>query len=135
MEFIRALIVLHREYRNFPWRSRIHILIRFLTCPFLRVVKHVPRGTLLDIGGGHGLFAVLARERRASVTTVDPDVRKVRKLRDIESVAEEVRQLVYRQLGQFHEAAAAPPRDDPYSHYPAAATRYNCPRYGPIPWC
>lgn len=62
------------------------MLIRFLTCPFLRVVKRVPRGTLLDIGAGHGIFAVLARERRARVTAIDPDARKVRRLRDIESV-------------------------------------------------
>lgn len=87
-EFIRALIVLHREYRVFPLRARAHILIRFLTCPFLRVVKHVPLGAkLLDIGAGHGVFSVLARERRAQPVAVDPDTRKVRKLSGIESVA------------------------------------------------
>jgi 2-polyprenyl-3-methyl-5-hydroxy-6-metoxy-1,4-benzoquinol methylase len=86
-EFISALIVLHREYRKFPMRARAHILIRFLTCPFLRVARHVPRGAkLLDIGAGHGVFAVLARERRATVTAIDPDARKVRRLGDIESV-------------------------------------------------
>ena len=68
-------------------RARAHILIRFLTCPFIRVAKHVPRGAkLLDIGAGHGVFAVLARERRATVTAIDPDARKVRRLREIESV-------------------------------------------------
>ena len=87
-EFIRALIVLHREYSAFPLRARAHILIRFLTCPFLRVVKHVPIGAkLLDIGAGHGVFSVLARERRAQVVAVDPDMRKVRKLSGIQNVA------------------------------------------------
>jgi 2-polyprenyl-3-methyl-5-hydroxy-6-metoxy-1,4-benzoquinol methylase len=86
-EFISALIVLHREYRNFPLRVRAHILIRFLTCPFLRVVRHVPRGAnLLDIGAGHGVFSVLAREARANPTAIDPDARKVRRLDGIESV-------------------------------------------------
>lgn len=66
---------------------RAHILIRFLTCPFLRVVRHVPRGAnLLDIGAGHGVFSVLAREARANPTAIDPDARKVRRLDGIESV-------------------------------------------------
>lgn len=87
VSFIRALIVLHREYRKFPMRARMHCLIRFLTCPFLRAVKHVPSGArLLDIGGGHGVFSVLARERGARSVLVDPDARKVRRLRGIESV-------------------------------------------------
>jgi len=77
MSFVRALIVLHRAYRHFPLRARVHILIRSLTCPFVRVVKYVPRGArLLDIGAGHGVFSVLARERGARPFTVDPDARK-----------------------------------------------------------
>ena len=65
---IGALIVLHRTYRTFPMRERTHVLIRFLTCPFLRVLRHLPaNATLLDIGAGHGLFSVLAREHGAHV--------------------------------------------------------------------
>jgi len=87
VSFIRALIVLHREYRNFSLRARAHILIRFLTCPFLRVVERVPQGAkLLDIGAGHGVFSVLARERGARPVAVDPDARKVRRLDGIKSV-------------------------------------------------
>lgn len=77
MSFIRALIVLHRAYRSFPAKARAHILIRFLTCPFLRVVRYVPAGArLLDIGAGHGVFSVLARDRGANPIAVDPDARK-----------------------------------------------------------
>lgn len=51
----------------------------------LRVLKALPRnGSLLDIGAGHGLFAVLARGRR--VVAVEPDARKVRGIDGIECV-------------------------------------------------
>jgi 2-polyprenyl-3-methyl-5-hydroxy-6-metoxy-1,4-benzoquinol methylase len=77
--FIRALILLNRTYRGRGAAIRFHTLVRFLTCPFMRIVEHVPRGaTLLDIGAGHGVFAVLALERGAArVVAVDPDLRKV----------------------------------------------------------
>jgi SAM-dependent methyltransferase len=83
--FIRALIVLHRVFRNRAPRDRVHILLRFLTSPMLRVLKVLPPGaSLLDIGAGHGLFAVLARGRR--VVAVEPDARKVRRTEGIEFV-------------------------------------------------
>ena len=79
MTFFRALIVLHRAYRHRGPRTRTHLLIRFLTCPFLRVLPAVPEDAhLLDIGAGHGAFARLAQERGARVVAVEPDLRKVR---------------------------------------------------------
>jgi 2-polyprenyl-3-methyl-5-hydroxy-6-metoxy-1,4-benzoquinol methylase len=86
--FIRALIVLHRVYGRRPLRDRIHTLVRFLTCPMLRVLDAVPRGaSLLDIGAGHGLFATLVGARGAKrVVAVEPDLRKVRPMDGIESV-------------------------------------------------
>jgi SAM-dependent methyltransferase len=86
--FIRALIVLHVIYRNRRMRDRVHILLRFLTSPMLRVLSALPAGaTLLDIGAGHGLFAALAHARDARrVVAVEPDVRKVRPIAGIESV-------------------------------------------------
>jgi len=85
--FIRALRVLHREYRKFPLRTRAHVLIRFLTCPFLRVLRHLPaNASLLDIGAGHLVLSVLARQKGARPTAVDPDARKVRKFAGINSV-------------------------------------------------
>lgn len=52
----------------------------------LRVLKALPaNGSLLDIGAGHGLFAVLASESRR-VVAVEPDARKVRPIAGIEFV-------------------------------------------------
>jgi SAM-dependent methyltransferase len=83
--FIRALIVLHRVFGKRAPRDRIHILLRFLTSPMLRVLKALPpNGSLLDIGAGHGLFATLARGRR--VVAVEPDARKVRPIDGVEFV-------------------------------------------------
>jgi len=83
--FIRALIVLHRIFGKRGARDRIHILLRFLTSPMLRVLKALPPdASLLDIGAGHGLFAALARGRR--VVAVEPDARKVRPIAGIEFV-------------------------------------------------
>ncbi|MDP9360183.1 MAG: class I SAM-dependent methyltransferase, partial [Acidobacteriota bacterium] len=88
MGFIRALIVLHRVYRRRALRDHVHTLVRFLTCPLLRVLDALPPdASLLDIGAGHGVFAALARARGASrVVAVEPDARKVRPIGGIESV-------------------------------------------------
>jgi len=75
---MRNVAVLYRAFRSFPPAARAHTLIRFLTCPLLRVADRVPPGgTLLDIGAGHGVFAVLVRDRVARVFGVEPDLRKV----------------------------------------------------------
>lgn len=52
----------------------------------LRVLKEVPSdASLLDIGAGHGLFAVLASGTRR-IVAVEPDARKVRRIKGIEFV-------------------------------------------------
>lgn len=59
--------------------TRLHVLGRLLSCPFLRVLPHVPPGSrLLDLGAGHGLFARLSIAAGASAAvTVEPDLAKV----------------------------------------------------------
>jgi hypothetical protein len=52
------------------------------------VIDSVPRGaSVLEIGAGHGVFSVLAREHGASrVVAVEPDARKVRRIDGIDFV-------------------------------------------------
>ena len=62
--------------------------MRFLTCPFLRVLRHVPPGArVLDIGAGHGVFSALAADRGAHVVAVEPDLRKILPLPRVQFIA------------------------------------------------
>jgi SAM-dependent methyltransferase len=76
--YFRALRLLHHTFAHYPARARMHILIRFLTAPFLRSLDVIPAGaTILDIGAGHGTYARLAVEAGArKVFAVEPDLRK-----------------------------------------------------------
>lgn len=81
------MIVLHRAFHSRDIRTRLHALVRFLTCPFLRVLPHVPPGArLLDVGAGHGVFSILAADRGAHVVAVEPDLRKVLPVRGVQFV-------------------------------------------------
>jgi 2-polyprenyl-3-methyl-5-hydroxy-6-metoxy-1,4-benzoquinol methylase len=74
----RTLIDLDRRCRRLPIGRRLHVLGRFLTCPFLEIVEEIPCGTrLLDIGAGHGLLAHLAAaDGSRRVVALEPDLRK-----------------------------------------------------------
>ena len=76
---IRALRLLHRQFSHYPAGARVHILVRFLTCPFLRTLDALPSsGRILDIGAGHGTLARLAVEGAPrTATALEPDLRKV----------------------------------------------------------
>jgi 2-polyprenyl-3-methyl-5-hydroxy-6-metoxy-1,4-benzoquinol methylase len=74
--------LVRRTFAAAPLPTRLHVLGRFLTCPFLRVLEHLPAmsagARLLDLGAGHGTFALLAAEQGARVVVaVEPDVRKL----------------------------------------------------------
>ncbi|HEX9944761.1 MAG TPA: methyltransferase domain-containing protein [Thermoanaerobaculia bacterium] len=79
LEYVQALALVRRTYRAAPAATRLHVLGRFLSCPFLRALDHLPPGArVLDLGAGHGIFAHLALEAGArSVVAVEPDRRKV----------------------------------------------------------
>ena len=79
LPFRRALARVRRGFAGCPRAVRWHAAGRFLTCPFLRVLPHLPPGgRLLDLGAGHGLFALLAVEAGArAAVAVEPDFRKL----------------------------------------------------------
>ncbi|HEY0511834.1 MAG TPA: methyltransferase domain-containing protein [Thermoanaerobaculia bacterium] len=79
---LEALRLLRRAYGAAPVATRLHVLGRFLSCPFLRVLDYLPPGAkLLDLGAGHGIFAHLSLAAGAPAATsavaVEPDGRKV----------------------------------------------------------
>lgn len=78
MGTVRALRILHRAFSRYPPRDRVHILVRFLTCPFTRILGEVPAGArVLEVGSGHAAFSTLLTEERVhEVVAVDPDLRK-----------------------------------------------------------
>jgi 2-polyprenyl-6-hydroxyphenyl methylase/3-demethylubiquinone-9 3-methyltransferase len=78
--FVGALIQLHRAFSGASPSDRFHVLGRFLSCPFLRVVRRLPpTARLLDLGSGHGILAqlVAATPQATFVLAVEPDVRKL----------------------------------------------------------
>lgn len=78
MTWVEGLQFLRRVYRRHPLRHRLHVLIRFVTCPFLRTLEDLPAGgTMVDIGAGHGIYAYLAsRDTERRVIAIEPDLRK-----------------------------------------------------------
>jgi len=68
-----------RTYRTASPGTRLHVLGRFLTCPYLRVLDYLPpQARVLDLGSGHGIFAHLALAAGArEVVALEPDTRKV----------------------------------------------------------
>ena len=76
--YFASLALIRRTFAADPLPTRVHALGRFLTCPFLRVLPHLPPGAqVLDLGAGHGTFARLAVEAGAAqVVAIEPDLRK-----------------------------------------------------------
>ena len=67
-------------YRDAPASVRVHVWLRWQTCPFWEVARAAPvEGSVLEIGCGHGLLATsLALDsRRREVLGIDVDIRKI----------------------------------------------------------
>jgi SAM-dependent methyltransferase len=73
-----AFNAIRRAFSRRTLATRVHVLGRFLTCPYLRTLRYVAADShVLDVGAGHGILAVLAVEAgAASITNVEPDLRK-----------------------------------------------------------
>lgn len=69
-----------RAYRNAPTGDRLHVFIRWFTCPFPPVVDALPSaGRVLEVGCGHGLFSgyLARRSPGLQVHGVDIDAHKI----------------------------------------------------------
>jgi SAM-dependent methyltransferase len=77
--YFQSLSLIRRIWRTAPVAARLHVLGRFLSCPFLRVLDFLPQGAcVLDLGAGHAIFSHLALAVGApSVVALEPDRRKV----------------------------------------------------------
>lgn len=76
--YFGAMRLLHRAFAHYETGHRVHILIRWFTCPFLRTLDAIPKGArVLDVGAGHGTYSVLALAAGAGeFVNVEPDTRK-----------------------------------------------------------
>jgi cyclopropane fatty-acyl-phospholipid synthase-like methyltransferase len=75
-----AATAARRAYASESFATRVHLALRWRTCPFGAVADSVPfGGAILDAGCGHGLFALyLAVQSQARrITGVDIDEEKL----------------------------------------------------------
>lgn len=67
-------------YREAPWSVRLHVGVRWATCPLGAVAAQIPTtGRILDVGCGHGLLSLLLAQGSVDrqITGIDVDSEKV----------------------------------------------------------
>jgi len=83
MSAVRELIAAYGELSR---RDRLHMILRWWLCPRPAVAARVPaEGVIIDLGCGHGLFALLLARESAGrqVIGIDLDDRKIAVARQI----------------------------------------------------
>ena len=71
----RAARAALRTYRGSPVADRLHLLARWVSCPFGPVVDVLPtRGEVLEVGCGHGLFSTYLAERSPGLDVHGVDI-------------------------------------------------------------
>jgi 2-polyprenyl-3-methyl-5-hydroxy-6-metoxy-1,4-benzoquinol methylase len=73
-------------YPSLTLRERAHMAIRWMVCPLQRIAAQVPaKGVVVDLGCGHGLFALMLARMSSSraVIGIDLDADKIRLARKI----------------------------------------------------
>jgi dolichyl-phosphate beta-glucosyltransferase len=69
------------RYPSAPWSTRFFLLARWYLTPYSRMTAHLPQqGNILDLGCGHGLFALAAvlQSPDRKVYGLDHDVERIR---------------------------------------------------------
>lgn len=72
-----------KAYRRESLLTRLHVILRVLTCPFKILLKYLPKsGSLLDVGCGHGLLLRLLHadtaRREMLLFGIDHDAEKIK---------------------------------------------------------
>lgn len=75
-----SLTTLCRYYHDTSWQVLLHICIRYLTCPFKKMLTFAPTaGDILELGCGHGVFCTLlaVTDSKRKVIGIDIDSAKI----------------------------------------------------------